>query len=301
MDAEKLIFYRGITSDKKSKKVVLLHNIFLYLRAIEESLSVYVSSPNLTAVGDENPVINLPYESSPGMHQRLYGAPLPKCSPLSTSLDMSANAYGLWSEPEVFEQIYGIPASLLRLITRTTNLEREMENQIYYVTGEAQSAESIRTLEHDICDWKMPALQDEHVSPDIESRGVIAHLVQAVHSALMVLFYRRIRNVHPLALQHYVKSTIQSLKEYEEKSAVSEVPNTSIVWPAFVVGCEAMSERDRDEISSWLLRSAQKSGLRSFDVARKIVTEVWAAQKATDTVATKEQIIGKDNRVLLFT
>lgn len=301
LDAEKLIFYRGITSDKKSKKVVLLHNIFLYLRAIEESLSVYVSSPNLTAIGDQNPAIDLPYESSPGMHQRLYGAPLPRSSPLSISSDMSANTYGLWSEPEVFEQIYGIPASLLQLITRTTNLEREMENQKYYVAGEALSAESIRTLEHDICDWKMPALQDEHMSSDTESRGVIAHLVKAVHSALMVLFYRRIRNVHPLALQHYVKSTIQSLKEYEEKSAVSEVPNTSIVWPGFVVGCEAMSERDREEISSWLLRSAQKSGLRSFDVARKIVTEVWAAQKATDTVATKEQIIGKDNRVLLFT
>jgi arginine metabolism regulation protein II len=103
-------------------------------------------------------------------------------------------------------------------------------------------------------------------------------MLQAMNKALVILFYRRIRNVNPLILQGYVDSVVQCLKNFDAAIISQGTDGPGSAWPAFIAGCEAQSRRNRIFFISWLEKGFGKCGLEYFRASRRLMKEVWERQ-----------------------
>lgn len=269
----------------------MLHNIFLYIKTLQETTGL----PRLGGkVQDLRSEAHYPrlvenlflYENSEDHHR--------------------TGGNGTKTlESAVFERIYGVPFSLICLISRVTALERRVTGVHDKFTLDHLQNEEIRKLETDICEWvnpfSSPTCDEDPASLPSGGRRetainqlVMRGLVGALHHAVLIFFYRRILDVHPYTLQPYVRLAISDLVDYEEKKAKYEFPNIGIAWPAFIVGCEAQSQEDRRQITRWFVSTTQSSGIKSFCNALDAVQEVWAnrdrGQKARLPVSQLSQL-----------
>lgn len=101
------------------------------------------------------------------------------------------------------------------------------------------------------------------------------HMVRALGSALVIFFYRRIRNVNPLVLQDSVNDVIEFLHSFDDALEQHGLLGPGTAWPAFIAGAEAMSIRQRHHISAWLDKGFSKSGFESYRVTKDVLVEVW--------------------------
>ncbi|KAL1311793.1 hypothetical protein AAFC00_001875 [Neodothiora populina] len=284
LDAERFIYLHGLSKRRKSKKVLMLHAIFLYLRVVQES----------TCISDAALQASLPNAtyhelSADGSFSCRYPSLWTDRLKLSLSLDTDNLEMQLMSypsdaaEPTIFEHVYGIPEYLFRYISHATYLANELERHHSKVANHRLDA-SIKALESRICSYQNPykamAVIGPRRSPDeFESRCSLYYdFIEAIHSALMIYYYRRVRDVNSLVLQHYVKKTIHHLLVHERKKIEQNDASANFCWPGFVAACEALDAKDRETVSKWLERSYTKSGLGSFNTARDVAEKVWAAR-----------------------
>lgn len=270
LDTERLIYSWGTQKARISRKVAMLHNIFLYIKVIHETMSVPKSTPST----HEN--------LYPAHHSRLMGS-----LSLYTHAEDGIPAEGAMPNPGMFEYIYGVPFSLICFLSRITAMGSAMSKEVVQSRDTpAERERGIRALEADICEWRNP-----YKAPSCEedlaalppgprrqvavNQSVMKHLVIALHNAVLIWFYRRILHIHPYTLQAYVRRGRQALVEYEETKSRYELGNLGIAWPAFVIGCEAQEQEDRVGIGKWLQDAAESSGARSFRAALEIVQKVW--------------------------
>ncbi|OKL63891.1 hypothetical protein UA08_00884 [Talaromyces atroroseus] len=239
---------------------------------------------------------------------------------LCRDLDASCGGdfeYGLFGEPmhresdsscELFRYIYGFPQQLLSFISRTTCLANEiklLKDRDEQVTAELQS--HCEELENEICDWKNDE-EDVNSNMDIEDsistsarRAIMCHLVTAMHSAVIIFFYRRVRGLHPLLLQSYAEKTITSLELFEEEMHNFCLVNCGIVWPGFVAAAEAL-ERDLQGRFHRLLRNCAKtSGMRNFDVAAEFLQDLWSQRACSDSKMTWMELVANRQVTLVMT
>jgi arginine metabolism regulation protein II len=174
-----------------------------------------------------------------------------------------------------FEHIYSVPASLFKLISQTTEVAREMElarghggwpNTDIDLFGE------VKALEHQICAWQN---HHGHHNSDLTDQTPSYHLAEAVHAALMIYFYRRVRDMHPIAVQHWVKKTAQHLLALDQLKARCGDRSSSFCWPGFIAGCESTDRKTRAELSDWLERSYKSTNIGMFRVAESAMRSVW--------------------------
>lgn len=101
----------------------------------------------------------------------------------------------------------------------------------------------------------------------------------ALNSGLVILFYRRIRNVNPWILQSHVDDVIAALDAFDQalSSKTWEGPGTP--WPAFLAGCEAETRERRDRLTNWLEKAASMTGFHSYEQARDLLQAVWARRE----------------------
>ncbi|KAH8895571.1 hypothetical protein GQ53DRAFT_804380 [Thozetella sp. PMI_491] len=191
LDAEQVIRLRGLKPNP-SRKIRLLHNIFLYNRIIEESTFVRTEAGRF----------------EPGVHPSLL----------------------------------------------VTALARESESQ--QISDPSVGFHSMTSF----------ASHSMHGS-------IMRHLISAMHQALLIFFYKRIRNLHPYALQPFVKGTISELVAFQRAKKDSGIMTPVPCWPGFIAGREAMDEQDRRRLREWFKQSG--SGWRSFDVVRDMLEQFW--------------------------
>lgn len=108
-----------------------------------------------------------------------------------------------------------------------------------------------------------------------EGRLPSDYMLRALNAALVILFYRRVRNVNPLILQGHVDHVIQALNEFDLALVSHNAQGPGTPWPAFIAGCEAISTTHREALLSWLKKGVSQCGLYSFSMSIDIMKEVW--------------------------
>ncbi|EXJ76879.1 hypothetical protein A1O3_10524 [Capronia epimyces CBS 606.96] len=128
--------------------------------------------------------------------------------------------------------------------------------------------------------------------------ALLYHFREALHAALLIYFYRCVRNVDTLFLQQFAEKTIEHLLRYAEYKRQSLDPSSNLCWPGFIAGCEAMDPKSRRRISAWFTAETAQTGIRMFEVAGQAVQQVWDARElANDRNLPWSQVL-KESRTL---
>ncbi|KAH0353929.1 hypothetical protein KCU83_g2704, partial [Aureobasidium melanogenum] len=302
LDAERFIYMQSLKKPKQSRKVNMLHSIYLYLRIIEESTFTPVDDAQ-SYLADQSYAMTNEKPSAICRYPSLWTDRVKMGSDLDYQ-DMADLETRLvkfpadQDEPTMFEQIYGIPESLFRLISHATHLADEVRrSRSTYPGGMSQDlAQRAKMIESKICDWKNPykLLAEKQTlivygpaerSDKIEVRtDLLYNFLEAMHSALIIYFYRRVRDTNATTLQFYVGKTIHHLLEHEKKKNKYGDTSAYVAWPGFIAACEALDPVHREQISAFMYRAGQQSGVGSLFVAADVATKVWAARDDTGSL-----------------
>lgn len=171
--------------------------------------------------------------------------------------------------------IYGISEPWLRLLSQTTRLANHIDAMT--TTGETNLNESLMQraarLENLICSFAASQTTgNEYATPNY-------HLHRALNSALVVFFYRRVRNVNPWILQSHVDAVIDSLEKFNQALTLHDLVGPGTVWPAFVAGCEAMAGAKRHRFIQWIETAESKTALIYYTQAKEVLREVWSRRE----------------------
>ncbi|KAJ5413718.1 fungal-specific transcription factor domain-containing protein [Penicillium cosmopolitanum] len=286
LNADMFICLRGIPKVNKSRKVKLLHQIYLFLRIIEESTYVF---PQET---QQRLSFSLPHNKMKFPSLRTHSLHVGRDLDEHCGGDLELGLFGAPGDEDcqqnstLFGQIYGIPETLLSFISRISSLADEignLNNQSKGLTMTDELERRCRNLENEICSWSSDR---DSVGDNIDdpismsaNRAFIPHLVVALHSAVIIFFYRRVRKLNSFLLQSYAEKAIVAIERAEKVKLGFSVVNTGIVWPVFIAAAETMNP-DLQLRSSKLLRDCAKtSGLRNFDVAEGLLQDLWKRRR----------------------
>lgn len=262
----------------------MLHHIYLFLRVVEESTHIYpIDGPLWTS--------SLSYDKMLFPSLRSFSLRQGKDLDWECGGDFESGLLGeldhnhYQSARAFFGQIYGFPLQLLSFISRSTYLAND-RHQFHITSHEGKQTPELDTLitalENDICSWEVSdkdIFQDDEQVAISVSRVIMSSLTAAIHSAVMVFFYRRVRVINPLLLQSYVEKTIANLELFEQEMREFSLINCGIVWPGFIAAAEALEPDLQARAYQLLRRSAASSGMRNFDVAADFVRDLWQLRK----------------------
>lgn len=306
IDAERLLRLRGLSKKRISKKARLLHHVYTWLRIVGEStfaLHDYtLSYPCLESLGqlsrshasrESSSNAAIQAEPNPRLDDflRLESQNSDNDLNIDEPKDRSKGFHDIHlhdsrSFPEtLYKQIYGIPETWLSLVSQTTRLANVMVT--FYVARDAGKSlrlevwETIQRrafrLENMICSFNLGITRGAQTDLQATSKPH-AFMLDALNGALLIFFYRRIRDAHSAVLQGHVDSVIVALEECSASMSENDPAVTGTAWPAFIAGCEAITSRRREAIMRWLDHASSVSGYASFDTARDILTKVWQRQ-----------------------
>ncbi|KPM44115.1 hypothetical protein AK830_g2434 [Neonectria ditissima] len=310
LDAGRLINANGIQKTKKSKKIVVLHAIYVYMRVFEECAHPASNSQSICT-----PATDIPSGNGADCYSSVW-----KVDPRSETLlhDHSQTSL-LPHDLEVagmLEQIYGIPQNLFHLLWQTTALGNEVSELRYSVGLHPQISVRIKELEDAMLAYQNPFLSEtespvqeeqgpgvveQDVNWGVERTALLFNLTEALHSALIIYFYRHVCDISLAMLQHYVEKTVKSLFCYESQKQKCGDTSPGICWPAFIAGCEANSVELREQMSIWLLNNAHSSGIGMFSTAHDFVVKVWRARErpGCENLQWKFVLASVDTRLVL--
>lgn len=223
---------------------MMLHQIYLFLRVIEESTYIY---PDELARGAHKRVHSTRSLRYPSLrtYRRFLGDDLDEISGGDFELALLGQAQ---DGSSLFDQIYGIPETLLSLLSHCTALANDISAQKASSSDLSIShdlAQRSKSLEDQITLWQYEPQQRQNGEDD-ESLGanavIMGNLIRAIHGALSVFFYRRISNLNPSILQGLVDQTIDHLLQCEQEKLNAQLVNCGIAWPGFIAAAEAIGE-----------------------------------------------------------
>jgi arginine metabolism regulation protein II len=278
LDAQRFVSRFGVEQSAKSRKARMLHSIYLYLRILEESTDIqsredefekqpggYCGSTSLSTPDSRVSIWADDLTLSPDDPRY--------CSLLATEVQPACSVDSI----AIFEQIYSIPVSLFKMIAQATEVAREMERLRRYGLSSGIDVDllwtEVKTLEQQICSWKNQYGSD--LGESLPREALLYHLAEAIHAALMIFFYRRVRDMHSGAVQHWVRQTADHLSTVERLKLQCGDRSANLCWPGFIAGCEATEAATRQRWSQWFTRSYKDSRIRMFDVARVAMENIW--------------------------
>ncbi|KAF7553141.1 hypothetical protein G7Z17_g3850 [Cylindrodendrum hubeiense] len=306
LNAELFVSLRGVPKVYKSKKVKLLHAIYLFLRVIEESTYMYPSEKQPLA-SSSRPLDKMMFPSL-RTHSLCLGRDLDE------SCDMDFE-FGLFGElggnsaptnPAFFKEIYGFPQELLSFISRSTFLANEItmhrnKDPAFSMTADLENRCS--DLENELCTWndQEDSIDDEVENPvaALTSRAIMHHLISAFHYAVIIFFYRRVRQLHPFLLQPYVEKTITNLEGFEQEQRNFSQVNCGIVWPGFIAGAEALDPDLQARFDRRLRGCAKFSGMWNFDFAADFLQDLWRLRREKSNFNITWMDLVKDRQLAL--
>ncbi|GKZ61783.1 hypothetical protein AnigIFM49718_008509 [Aspergillus niger] len=221
--------------------------------------------------------------------------------------DLHLEIPGRW-DSTMYPQVFGLPESLLFLLSQVTRLgnERDLSDLGSY-TGALdfrQFSARARSLERCISTWRPPSL------PDADPQSIIAQtnatvvrlMLSALHKALLIFFYRRIYDVDPMILQDKAWQVRDALAQVERDDMPATRIAAPFIWAAFIAACEALDPSLQDWFAGWFETSARKSGLGTFKLALKIARQVWERQRQppNSSASTSWPQIMRESNLSLF-
>jgi arginine metabolism regulation protein II len=187
----------------------------------------------------------------------------------------------------LYMDIYGIPEIWLGYvsqITRVANIMDYLDETSMEPTRTFQQCLQKKTtqLENQICSLSaqhgrdLPPLNDNQSGVKTPSSTMASRaMMRAMTTALLILFYRRVRKVHHFILQPHVNTVITALQEFDLAQDTLDIKSPGTPWPAFIAGSEAMSVTTRDWFAGWMQKGAMQSAFNGFSTAAQVMRKVW--------------------------
>lgn len=283
LNAELFIGFRGAAKPNKSKRVKLLHSIYLFLRVIEESTYMYPLDKQLLT-STSLPVEGMRFPSL-RTHSMCHGRDLDE----NIGMNFEFGLFGELDHPKApvfFKDIYGFPLELLSFISRATFLANEiavLRRQYPELSTTAELESRCSKLEAELCSWNDQGTSSDGEPEDpvlaFANRTIMDHLIAAFHCAAIIFFYRRVRQINPFLLQPLVEKTLSHLQEFEQEQRRFSLINCGIVWPGFIAGTEALGPGLQGRFYTYLHDCARLSGMRNFEYAADILRDIWSARR----------------------
>ncbi|KAF5672334.1 ARG81-like transcription factor [Fusarium heterosporum] len=303
LDAERLIRLRGL-ANQNPFKTRLLHHMYTHLRVIAESMSLCNESlsgfPAEVQEHDANQGRTFRITEE-GLNIGLDPAQQ-KTDEIGYS-DIHLEIQGQWSHT-LYPVIYGIPESLMTLLSQTVSLSNEkkrLETAARCNPGISEAlAKHTKTLENRIWAWK-PTL---HTTGSADTAGVDQDLVMhpqiqsmtlAIHQALIIYFYRRVYDMNAMILQDLVKKTLDYLEPCLSELIHDQDFATSLAWPAFVAACEAVSSDLQERALKCLGITDDKGVYFTPKPAKVVVPLIWNKRKESGDWTTSWQSLVSDS------
>lgn len=288
IDAERLVRSRGLSKSSFSRRARLLHHLYTWLRIVGESTFVIHDYTNFDLVRRietyvRNGMTGDGRETSEHEQPPSHNTQLDDFLRPSRQDDESDTDTGAQKDPEtglrdihledmrhyaqtMYSQVYGIPEQWLSLVSQTTrlaNITDILEASKGLVNGKTMATlqRKISRLEQMICTFAADATEST--------------MLQAMNSAMVIFFYRRIRKVHPWILQSHVQTTINALKAFDKVLIERGLQGPGTPWPAFIAGCEASTGGDREFFESWLTEAGRQLCSESVAKSLEVMKEVW--------------------------
>ncbi|KAF4972582.1 hypothetical protein FSARC_855 [Fusarium sarcochroum] len=267
--------FRLITHAQKwkrtySPKAQSLHRIYFYLRTIYES-----TAPRQCRASRRLSLSNDPHDLESSDQDDIF------CRHI---LDKQMLAYGpgldLDFEPRISscERIYGIPHSLLYLLTRVIDLIDKIQgatdaSSIGQVPGHLIS--ECDDVERSILSWPEAVGLEESVrNIDSPSSKIVHHHTLAFHNALIIYFAQHIPLVGHRFLQPYVTAVLESMEEIEVLKIGAETLAAPLYWPAFIAGSEAFDKGLQDRFHLWYSH-VQIYRIEALRTGIEVLSEIW--------------------------
>ncbi|KAK5936539.1 hypothetical protein PMZ80_011226 [Knufia obscura] len=299
IDAERLLRVRGLAKRQISRRARILHHMYTWARIVGESTYVLHEDKAASA-----PIIHMP---------RIPYAPQPEAGHNARLDDFLRIEQGEdHEEPDMAEQkdkevglhdihlqdprqhpdsmylqIYGLPETWLSLLSQTTRLANIKD--MLKPDSSMQRSLSKRTtrLEDMVCTFA-----SNHNSLPAELTTTLPptqYMIRALNSALVIFFYRRIRDVNAWILQSHIDDVINALRHFDLSLGQMNLHGPGTAWPAFIAGCEASPGTRRDVLLKWIETAFWKTGLHCYRAAKDMMKEVWARrdQVAASPVSTR--------------
>ncbi|KAI2816201.1 transcriptional regulator family: Fungal Specific TF [Aspergillus niger] len=307
IDAERLLRLRGLPKQRISQKARLLHHTYTWLRIVGEST---YALHNYTPSDAFMEALKYRFRYQKVENTQAAGYRTSRLDdflrldrrPSDSDLDIDEpkeDDVGLYDihlqdsrkyPATLYSQIYGVSETWLSLVSQTTRLANVMEtfrvaremrqgNNASLEAWEALHRRSAR-LESMVCTFASRRTEDNIC----DSTNILAKshgcLLQALNSALVIFFYRRIRQVHPAILESQVDKVISSLNEFDVALVEADHTGPGTVWPLFIAGCEATTPERRQSITLLLDKGEARCGFSAYHTVRDVMNQVWDKQDA---------------------
>lgn len=201
--------------------------------------------------------------------------------------DIHLEVQGRWNHT-LYPVIYGIPESLMTLLSQTVSLSNEksrLENVARRNPGISEAlAKHTKTLENRV--WAWPSTLDPTGPVEVSSRTTdlvtqpqIRSMTLAIHQALVIYFYRRVYDMNAMILQDLVRKTLDYLEPCLSDLIDEQDFATSLAWPAFVAGCEAVTPELQERALVCLGVTDEKGVYFTREPARVAVPLIWEGRR----------------------
>ncbi|PMB72147.1 Arginine metabolism regulation protein II [Beauveria bassiana] len=289
LEAEYLIRTRGLPASPKSLQLRTLHHVYTHLRVLTESTCGCI----LRNICPQKPGSRSSLVTEESRHQlrSFRVADQSTESDLRMSVEKSAAAahddihlevMGDWQD-SLFPQLYGLPESLLGLLSQTIRLANEQEllqrDANVDVSMIANLCRRTKVLEHNLLSWKMPSenfhshnLQNSAESQPATNLGgqIIPRLTTTFRHAVTLFYYRRVQNINGLMLQNVVQKVLESMSLEDGPYEAAQM-----LWPAFLASCEAIEPPLRVGLGGWLRQMGNKTRIPTFKIVSELAEKVW--------------------------
>ena len=286
LEAEKYIRLRGLKR-KKSHRVRLLHHCYVFERIFHESMFITdsnsfqrhqvrnaVESSGLIVYGSDAPSFRIfPWTDLTQEMLRVKGQE-------EGENDLFLERPGFWAG-DLYPEVYGVPQTWLFLLSQVIRLGNEKdaaENEPATSSLNLKDFTSrAKSLEKCINQLQSPSQTTNGFDADQNGggRSPSEYLLEAMHHALALYFYRRIHDVDTVLLQPKVVSIRDCLLRCETIDPSLVYSSSGFIWPAFIAACEAEDFEVQLSFSTWFTNCAQRSGLSSFTTILETVEQVW--------------------------
>lgn len=293
IDAERLMRHRGLAKREVSRKSRLLHHMYTWSRILGESTYVLheynsttapVSGPSLIAISAATQA-HAVHSSGPGSrlddflrlepHHADSELDIEEVKEPQTSLRDIHLEDARDNPNTMYTEIYGVTETWLSLLSQTTRLANRLDSM--------KATQSTASAFPDLLSRRASRLEDmicgfaADFSPRSESPKWEAnnHMHTALNSALVIFFYRRIKNVNSFVLQSHVDDVISALERFDEaiKDKPGQGPGTP--WPAFIAAAEASTPRRRERLLAWVENGEATTGFARYSSSKELLLETW--------------------------
>jgi len=303
--AERFIRANGFNKPTLSRKRRTLHHYYAYMRIMAETTRSSGHLPSTASPSadkgseDDNDQFRVCRWTS--LSESMMGR---EKDPDTARRDLHLEVPGNWTST-LFPELYGIAESFLLLLSQVIRLANERDLAMDQDENLSLKEFTLRAkaLEKSIYRLISSSACGPVSSPSASSTSTSTadeNAMQAMYTALLIFFYRRVHNVDVMLLQREVLTVQDYLMQIEQAqdSTRGNGRMVALMWPAFVAACEALLPETQGYFAEWFEELFAKTGLVSVSLAKGVCEFVWARRREQDGLSWPEVLRNRGVKAL---